>query len=511
MAVQHHHRRQLNIRYISINIGTRPPLPLQFLGAYDAQKFDQSTHQRNDIPFDPVNGKPPPSSSAEASPPSTPGCTWEYDSSTDKWSLPLEGNTSSNYSNEWVQSQLQQWRMDPTDFDVQWNADNPTGNAKHAQEANHATKRVLWSNWTADMIRDPSVSPILFQYDNLRSSENNSNDEKRLLKTLHQYGLVLIRGTPTSTDSLPRGVMNEASLSLADTSDTQETAESAILHLASLIGYHPLHTLYGSGVWSTSSHSSFYNKEGDGNDTNDESGAATTSASASTADSAYGSTSLPLHTDMTYMGNPPGVQVFLMVQPASNATTTSGNDTSAFTPKGQSVYLDGFAAAKQLLLENPEAYNLLATTQRRYRCVDNDEGWHLEASGPVIDAAPRWRKANDAYEWGPVKSIRHNDLDRLPDLPPYFGNETSLNDSRNDSFYRQLQEAHEAWDNILRRDSLRLVIDLQPGECVLVANQRCMHGRYSFEASKYPRVVMGCYVGMDELLSKWRRNGLRVI
>jgi len=40
-----------------------PPLPVQFLEAYDDKKFDPSTRQRYDVPFDPIDGKPLPSSS----------------------------------------------------------------------------------------------------------------------------------------------------------------------------------------------------------------------------------------------------------------------------------------------------------------------------------------------------------------------------------------------------------------------------------------------------------------
>ena len=203
-----------------------------------------------------------------------------------------------------------------------------------------------------------------------------------------------------------------------------------------------------------------------------------------------------------------------MVQPATTTSSlgespssTSNDDKKSITPKGQSVYLDGFAAAQQLLLENPDAFHLLATTPRRYRCIDDEEGWPLEATRPLIETIPSGKN-----EWGPVKSIRHNDLDRLPDLPPYPTTmDTAENNNHNDDFYRKLQAAHEAWDDILRRDSMRLVIELQPGDCVLVANQRCLHGRYAFETSKFPRVVMGCYVGMDELSSKWRKSGLRVL
>ena len=135
---------------------------------------------------------------------------------------------------------------------------------------------------------------------------------------------------------------------------------------------------------------------------------------------------------------------------------------------------------------------------------------HLEATGPLIETLPRGK-----YEWGLVKSIQHNDLDRFPDLPPYEPSATegiaNKGDIHSDAFYQRMRLAHEAWNDILRRDSMRLVIHLQPGDCVLVANQRCLHGRYAFETKESPRVIMGCYVGMDELSSKWRKAGFTVL
>ena len=465
-----------------------PSLPLQFLDAYNGSKFDPSTHQRNDVPFDPIDGKPAPRSSS--------GGSKVVDAS----------QSASSFSNNWIDSQEKRWRADSNDFDCNWSS---LEDASTANPEIDASTRILWSNWTESLVRNPTKSPMLFEYSNLVSKDNNGDtksckdEEDRLLKVLHQYGLVLIQGTPTDTDTLPAEIRSDATKSTQTTGNNEnESAESAISHLASIIGYHPLQTLYGSGVWSTSSQSTFYT-EGDGSENDGE-------TSASTADSAYGSTSLPLHTDMTYSTNPPGVQVFLMVQPATAPTASGGDDdedSDGVIPKGQSVYLDGFAAAQQLFDEHPEAFHLLTNIPRTYRCIDDDEGWHLEATGPIIETA-----SGDGIDlYGPVRSIRHNDLDRLPDLPPYPASDVEHLDIYNDIYYRKMNEVHEVWNDILRRDENRLVLELQPGDCVLVANQRVMHGRYAFETSKFPRVVMGCYVGLDELMSKWRKMGIHVV
>uniref|UniRef100_A0A7S4JV88 TauD/TfdA-like domain-containing protein n=1 Tax=Odontella aurita TaxID=265563 RepID=A0A7S4JV88_9STRA len=231
----------------------------------------------------------------------------------------------------------------------------------------------------------------------------------------------------------------------------------------------------------------------------------------STADSAYGSGALPLHTDMTYLRDPPGVQIFAMGRPSKHG--------------GASVFGDGLAASESLRRDHPDAFDVLCRTVRRYRCVDDDGGWHLEAEGPVIRAADRGggapfpphrshRHRHHHRRWGPVGMIRHNDLDRLPDLPP--ADVRSIVDEREREmriaeFYSDLDHAHELWDGLLGSDDIRLRMDLRPGDMVAVANQRCFHGRESFTAdADSPRSVMGCYVSQDELNSRFRRAGYRV-
>ena len=184
----------------------------------------------------------------------------------------------------------------------------------------------------------------------------------------------------------------------------------------------PQRTLYGT-VWSTTS-----SGQEDG---------------ASVADSAYGHGSLPLHTDMTYLRDPPGLQIFTMLQPATRG--------------GESLFGDGFTAAERLRSEDREAFDTLASVMRTFRSIDLETGWHLEASAPVI-----------ALNKNQVIGIRHNDLDRLPDLPP-----AHLSSRQQEDFYKRLRAAHDVWDRILSTDDVRLEMSLKKGDTVVVANQVC--------------------------------------
>jgi len=203
----------------------------------------------------------------------------------------------------------------------------------------------------------------------------------------------------------------------------------------------------------------------------------------------------PLHTDMAYYRNPPGLQIFTMCNPADEG--------------GESIFSDGFAVAEYMRKHHRREFDILCETKRVYRSVDFDNGWWLEGSGPIIRAIDHLDGCSlqcdsdvSSARWGTVIGIRHNDLDRLPDLPPL---NISHDDEAVEKFYTNLFEAHDIWNMILAKDEFRLVIGVKAGETVVVANQRCLHGRFNFSSNpSSPRVVMGCYVSQDDLESRFR-------
>jgi hypothetical protein len=364
-------------------------LPLQFLRDSDERNFDSATRQRADIAHDKDTGKP--------------------------------------VHNHQVRQryQVKSSRMDGNNYVIDW-ADGVSGTysaqwmhqtSKHWQKP--AMSRELWTGLTESDLRNSET--LSMPFDRLIHGQGIT----MALKVLHSYGICLITDTP-----IDDGGAGIAALASAVSGSSKKNLASASLleryrHGGTEIVLPngtdgPLRTLYGS-VWFTSSE-----VQGEGT---------------STADSAYGQGSLPLHTDLTYMLSPPGLQIFTMITPADIG--------------GDSVYADGFAAAELLRTEDPRAFNMLASTVRRYQCIDEEIGWYLEASGPVIETRR-----------GVVCGIRHNDLDRLPDLPSPCD---ALFD--NDSFYEELAIAHASWDNILGRDSTRLVVKLRPGDTVVLANQ----------------------------------------
>ena len=335
-----------------------------------------------------------------------------------------------------------------------------------------------------------------------KEDRHRSCGMRAALKAVHRHGLLLVTGMPADDGGAAVAALGAAlgggsgkgdpmtSVLARYRSDRPPGGREPLpppshpppVHLLPGGTDGPLRTLYGS-VWSTHAGGMV----GDG----------------SVADSAYGTDGLPLHTDLAYHRDPPGLQIFAMLRPAR-----AGD--------GASVLVDGLAAAERLRAERPRSFEVLCATPRRYRCLDPGPGWHLEGTGPVIDAVDRGEAPPDRRgprggweRWGAVRSVRHNDLDRLPDLPP--PSVLAGGDGAVDAFYAGLREAHADWDRILGSDGHRLVLRLGRGDAVVVANQRCLHGREGFVASaKDPRIVSGCYVSQDELDSRFRREGFLV-
>ena len=368
----------------------------RYLREMDSSNFDPTTHQRNTVSFDESDGKPILLASQETHEATTTSNNPKYRIVSRQWkgethTIEWADGAVSTYSREWIQNQ------------------------QAALDSDTTSTRSLWTNLDEETVRNSTE--LAMNFDSVLS------DSSRALQTLFKYGILFVSDTPVND-----GGFGIAAMGAALSGGHNKTEKTSLLpnylrghpELVLPVGTDgPMRTLYGT-VWSTTS-----------------SGQA---EGASVADSAYRSGGLPLHTDMSYSRDPPGLQIFTMVQPAVTG--------------GESVFGDGFAVAHALQQEHPDAFVTLATTERTYRCVDQETGWHLEAKAPVIQTNGN----------GQIVAIRHNDLDRLPDLPPHDCQDV-------DEFYQKLASAHEALDEILARDSTRLVMSLGPGDTVIVANQ----------------------------------------
>lgn len=86
-----------------------------------------------------------------------------------------------------------------------------------------------------------------------------------------------------------------------------------------------------------------------------------------------------------------------------------------------------------------------------------------------------------------------------------------MDEAEVDRWYSDLNSAHAELDTLLASDEFRLVMQLMAGDTVVVANQRCLHGRQRFQLhDKQARIVMGCYVSQEDVDSRFRRAGYQL-
>jgi len=166
------------------------------------------------------------------------------------------------------------------------------------------------------------------------------------------------------------------------------------------------------------------------------------------ADTAYSSVYLGPHTDATYSHDAPGLQYFLCVQPAESG--------------GESLLVDGFAIARELVETEPEMAAALASIAVPGRYIE--PGVHLRAERPVFRTDAR----------GVLRQVSFNNYDRAPFLLP---------PGTEDRFYR-------AYGRFA-----------SPGDVMVFDNWRAMHGRNAFTGYRH---YIGAYLNHEDLESKRR-------
>ena len=473
-------------------------LPRQYLRDADPSNYDAATYQRKDVMYDHCSGRPILTNrNTEVK------CKKKYqvlswrhvDRSDDglggeRVEITWADDAVTTYPTTWLKEQIRLYHR----------GDGRPSVPDAPSSLPIAIQRIPWINVTEDDVRAPD-SDMVLSFEELifgRTAGDKSMKESneaamnegmdRAIEALYKYGFLLVTDTPVDD-----GGTGVAALSAALSGGDIKTSKNVSLLARYRESVHaqedekdpvtvlpdgtdgPLRSLYGN-VWSTHS--------------------TAMAEGASQADSAYSNDGLPLHTDMTYFRDPPGLQIFAVKQPAAIG--------------GESIFADGFAVAERLRLENSQAFDLLCKTNRRYRSLDTVTGWHLEGQGPVISAVDRGHTLPPELRWGAITQIRHNALDRLPDLPPLAadGSGAPMEEAEVDKWYSDLNAAHREWDALLASDEFRLVMQLAPGDTVVVANQRCLHGRQQFD--KTARIVMGCYVSQEDVDSRFRRAGYQL-
>ena len=193
-------------------------------------------------------------------------------------------------------------------------------------------------------------------------------------------------------------------------------------------------------------------------------------------DTAYTNQPLAVHTDTSYFSQPCGLQMFHLL------SHTDGTG-------GESLFVDGFAAAAYLRDTKPPLYNFLNRLKILYHASGNPEIGVIDnsannTSGSLVlsngtSHAPAYRsdvktgrKAEVINQRKVPTQIRWNNDDR--DVQSW----RSLN-----AIERWYQAARE-WTRILRMKEFEMRVQLKPGQPVIFDNWRYLHGRTGFTGNR---------------------------
>lgn len=191
-------------------------------------------------------------------------------------------------------------------------------------------------------------------------------------------------------------------------------------------------------------------------------------AEAAPSNLAYTDRGLQVHTDNPYRDPVPTLQLLACLENAAAG--------------GESVVVDGFAVARRLAAEDPDAFRCLARYPARFAYApvarDGVAGVRLGARRPMLELGPD----------GELIAVRFNNRSMAPLCDVPF--------DAMDGYYA----AYRRFAALLGDPAFEVRFTLAPGDLFVVDNTRVLHGRTGF-AGAGRRWLQGCYADKDGLLS----------
>lgn len=178
---------------------------------------------------------------------------------------------------------------------------------------------------------------------------------------------------------------------------------------------------------------------------------------------AYTAVGLGVHSDNPYRHPSPGVQLLHCLESGA--------------PGGDTLLVDGFAAAEILRKENPDAFALLTKVPMTYRFTDAST--ELEARQTLISV----------------------DMDGVITAVHFNNRSADWLDAPSD-VAGKWYAAYRTFAEILKRPEREVIFRLGPGDLVVMQNDRALHGRTSFDPNLGRRHLQGCYIDRDGIESR---------
>lgn len=178
---------------------------------------------------------------------------------------------------------------------------------------------------------------------------------------------------------------------------------------------------------------------------------------------AYTGLGLQAHTDNPYRDPVPTMQILYCLENSALG--------------GESMVVDGFAAALRLREQDARGFDLLSRYCARFEYAGS-AGVRLMARRPMIELSPD----------GELIGVRFNNRSTAPitdvpydDMADYYA-------------------AYHRWAAIIDDPAMAVSFKLEPGECFIVDNTRVLHARKGYSGAG-SRWLQGCYPDRDGLLS----------
>jgi trimethyllysine dioxygenase len=196
-------------------------------------------------------------------------------------------------------------------------------------------------------------------------------------------------------------------------------------------------------------------------------------SSSTPTDTAYTNQPLAVHTDTTYLTVPCGLQMFHLL---SHSDGTGG----------QSIFVDGYAAAAHLRDRRPELYAILNRRKVVFHASGNAAVGELNNTpisvygSPVISSG----LSHTTNRFGKAIKSKIVHSKSVPSQIRWNNDDRDAQSWRNFSSLERWYTAAREWTRILKLKRFEIKIQLKPGQPIIFDNWRYLHGRTGFSGKR---------------------------